>query len=629
MKGKTRTRKPLDLTTKVQIHVPGDYPWKVLGKLAEDLGQFLSDDERWLITYIVRNRDFASYLSLGEAWGLQSISPQDTNLENVKAKYQLTALLKKFQFPGDRNARIQKAVEKFQAAEDNCRAFNHGGWKALVFGLEEWEVEAITYAKSFLRRLLGDRLPGSKVMTLWSRHGPGSNLDTCQGQNSLYHKYENWPYSCTIDAFRYARFLIQSDERWFGALIESYRDRVGIPMHYPLDMNAFWASVIKIVDGNRIDFVPKSSETERTIAIEPSLNLMLQLGVDGVIRKRLKRYGVDLDCQEKNQEMARLGSLGKGFVTLDLAAASDSISVRLVEELVPWEWTRYLMDLRSPCGTMGSNRDARIFRYAKISSMGNGYTFALESAIFTAIIRGVLIATKGRCRNGDYAVFGDDLIVPEDCSSRVVSLLARCGFSVNSEKSFFNGPIRESCGADWFSGTPIRPVFLSEMPSSLLDLWTDRNRLARILKLRWNLEESKITTLLDRWVPEKFLSWVGPLSDEDFGSYMHCSFSLKPYKYCMYEYNRLVIQPVGLRGNRLHMRKLMASLRPGLDEPRPSWSRQPIGGSRFTVTRRQAWKVGYTVSRTSIWCDEYTEVTPRKMWSSGDLQVPLDCTIPA
>jgi len=39
------------------------------------------------------------------------------------------------------------------------------------------------------------------------------------------------------------------------------------------------------------------------------------------------------------------------------------------------------------------------------------------------------------------------------------------GFSVNASKSFSEGAFRESCGADWFYGQPVRPVFIRKLDS--------------------------------------------------------------------------------------------------------------------------------------------------------------------
>jgi hypothetical protein len=376
-------------------------------------------------------------------------------------------------------------------------------------------------------------------------------------------------------------------------------------------MKVFWSKVIKIVDGNRITFVPKDAQKERTIAIEPTLNLYLQLGVDGFIRKRLKRFGVNLDDQTKNQELARLGSLPNQvdrFVTIDLSAASDSVSKKICELLLPKQWVTYLMDLRSPSGLLGD----QLIEYEKISSMGNGYTFALESAIFAALIYAVTKAAGDTFDRAKFAVFGDDLIVAQKYYYRLVEALRLSGFKVNLDKTFFYGDVRESCGTDWFQGHSLRPVFLDEIPNDVMGLWCDYNRIKRLLSLYWEIgEESSTLSLLRKWIPDALKDIVGPYSDEDFDSYMHVA--LPPqgaYEHCMYKYPRLVVLPRPHKGHEFLMRKLMHDLRGGTPKSQKWDKRVSSVGSRFTVTVRNDMTVGKTFSVSSSWRSEYEAYQP-------------------
>jgi hypothetical protein len=287
---KSKKRTPL-LDVISGVALPRDYPWKVLGCLINDLYYLLTPTEIKVLSKIIRKRDFEAYLELSEDWGIQSMYLRDRPLAEVRAVYQVISLLKKFQFPGDRNDRINAAKKKFVQAELSCKDFNSKGFWSLIAPKEEWLVDVFTYSRSFLRKLLGASPPSDDSLTEWSRHGPGANLDTIKGQTSIFHKYENWPYSCTKDAFPYARYAIQSDPRWLGALEDDYRRKYNIPMTAILNQRVFWQQVLYIVPGNRITFVPKNAKTERSIAIEPSMNLYLQLGVDGFFRRR-KNGGV-------------------------------------------------------------------------------------------------------------------------------------------------------------------------------------------------------------------------------------------------------------------------------------------------------------------------------------------------
>lgn len=604
-----------DMRGKTSVRLPSDYAWKVLDRFVNDLGQCLTQEELIKIKGIIRERNYAALLELSEAWGPQSINPDGSvPCEIFIARYQLSCLLKKYQFPSDRKARKTTAIEKFLAAELKCAQFNKVGARTLEWLTDDDELKVYTHALSFLSRLLGQDLPEFGELTLWSRHGPGANLDTTLRSISLYDKYKNWPYSCTSGALQAARLCIENDERWLGALESDYRKKHGIEPWRILNQETFWSSVFKVVPGNRITFVPKNSQTDRSIAIEPAMNLYLQLGVDGYIRRRLKRWGVDLDDQRKNQQLARVGSkFWRGsdpFVTLDLAAASDSVSTEVCRLLLPPQWYNYLMLLRSPTGMLGDE----MISYEKISSMGNGYTFALESAIFAALAYGVEKVIHGTFESDKIAIYGDDIIVRKSSYPLLVQMLHRCGFSLNHDKTFSEGPFRESCGADWYNGTSVRPVFLTSKPSTVMGLWGDLNRLRRVLYLRLGVHGGEVCTLLERWIPASCLAIQGPYDDEDFTSYMHVPKPVNRYKNGMWKFNRLNVTFKRLKGENFLFRKLMHTLRPEQLKPSPwsplSWGgfRLAAAGSRFTVYRINSVIVSQMSSLTSYWRDEYTDL---------------------
>lgn len=595
-----------------KIHIPQDYAWRVLGWLTQDLGQFLTESELSVISKIIRKRSIEEYLKLSEDWGLQSISTGGAQLVNIRAKLQLAGLLKKYRFETEKDLREATAKKKFLDAEVSCGDFNREGWKSLGFSGTEWNIRCFTRMRSFLQKLLGPNLPDRTKLTEWSRHGPGATLDTEENLTSTYHKYSQWPYSCTEGALGHARLSIMDDSRWLGALEDSWRSHFNIPKWEILDQRVFWTTVFSVVPGNRVAFVPKNALTDRSIAIEPTMNLYLQLGVDGFIRRRLLRWGVDLDSQLKNNRLSRLGSLTPkedlydSFVTIDLSAASDTLSLKLCELLLPDAWYDYLIEIRSPMGDL----DGECFMYNKISSMGNGYTFALESAIFAAVIYAVSMEDLGFYEPEDNAIFGDDLICRKSISESVVELLNLCGFTVNTEKSFFDGPVRESCGTDWFRGEPVRPVFFESAPSTVGELFTDLNRLVRLLSLRWGMEKSITARNMLRWVPEEFLLF-GPRSDTTFDSYIHSDAPINCRRVRMlWEYKRLIYPPRPLVAREFLFRKLMHDLRPS-QLCRPPWAKGQTGkGSRFVVTRRKTNITGYKYSRTEIWCDMYVEFDP-------------------
>jgi hypothetical protein len=91
--------------------------------------------------------------------------------------------------------------------------------------------------------------------------------------------------------------------------------------------------------------------------------------------------------------------------------------------------------------------------------MGNGFTFELESLIFWSVAKA---CSELLNLESEVSVYGDDIIIDSRGYDLLTRSLSELGFFVNSEKSFSSGPFRESCGADWFKGTWIRPFYVKQ-----------------------------------------------------------------------------------------------------------------------------------------------------------------------
>jgi hypothetical protein len=236
-----------------------------------------------------------------------------------------------------------------------------------------------------------------------------------------------------------------------------------------------------VVRGNEIVFVPKNAKTDRVIAKEPHVNSYLQKGFGSYIRSRLLRFaGIDLRDQSRNQHLARFGSLSGELATIDLSGASDTISKELVHFLLPDSWYKLLATLRS---NQGLSPDGSWFFYEKFSSMGNAYTFELESLIFWALCSAT-IEVNGTEQT--LSVYGDDIIVNVAAFEPVSKVLQFAGFSLNDSKSFSSGPFRESCGKDYFEGRLVRPIFLKEELSNVESLYRLANSIRRYSRRRYN-----------------------------------------------------------------------------------------------------------------------------------------------
>lgn len=219
-----------------------------------------------------------------------------------------------------------------------------------------------------------------------------------------------------------------------------------------------WKSVatdIRPRRSSKMRIVPKKATCGRTICIEPDLNIFVQLGQGALIRKQLADYGLDLNTQKNNQELAREGSITDRLCTMDLSSASDLISREVVWLLLPYTWAAFLEFSRTDMVEYEGQEKT----LNKWSSMGNGYTFELETLIFYGILLGAA-EEMGCLELGKIIAYGDDLIFPSELESLVRRTLNFLGFKVNSGKTFGKGAFRESCGTDWFRGHNVRPYFL-------------------------------------------------------------------------------------------------------------------------------------------------------------------------
>jgi len=324
------------------------------------------------------------------------------------------------------------ALGKFRESEAICREMNtlFKLWSSGKFSFFP-DVESILFsATRIIDRILGD-VPTLESLNL--RFGPGATTQVKRKISSARSKLGE-KFCCSEDLIPMARALLEQMPAW---LPEGESDTVMVDID---------------IHPCRLSFVPKNAKTDRGICTEPSLNVMFQLGVGSYMTRRLLHFGVDLLDQRCNKALAKWGSITGALATLDLSMASDLISREVVYHLLPPEWSDFLAYGRSSNAVV----DGEVVKLQKFSSMGNGFTFPLESLIFYAL-------AKACCEYPEtVSVYGDDIIVPTHRYAQVVRVLNAVGFVVNNDKSFASGPFRESCGGDYFSGTDIRPFYLKD-----------------------------------------------------------------------------------------------------------------------------------------------------------------------
>lgn len=214
-----------------------------------------------------------------------------------------------------------------------------------------------------------------------------------------------------------------------------------------------------IVRGNSFFSVPKDATTHRGCCKEPSINGFYQKALGSILRKRLMAAGIDLQRgKEIHMALAREASTSGSLCTIDLSSASDTLALSLVQLVLPSRWYEVLRDLRSPFTVI----DDKTVWLEKFSSMGNGYTFELETLIFAAIVAEAV--GDEALLGSNVFVYGDDIICPTESSTRVLAALKFCGFTPNKRKTYVDGCFRESCGGDYFLGDNVRAHYLKEEP---------------------------------------------------------------------------------------------------------------------------------------------------------------------
>lgn len=405
---------------------------------------------------ILRNRDLKALLDEADSLAGTEYPSADLHF----SANQVAALIKKYPFPSlipgvDPE---KEAMKKFLASERMCGRYN------LIYTLER---KLKRYRSSFLReeiRVWIRRIIGEKpdLPAIYSKcdFGPGASVGISGNATHLARKFLEPSWSVTPTALPYALAALRQIPLCWELLLK--REDSSFYSHDPELFAQALAGRAAMVDYNKITLVPKTAKVHRTIAVEPLLNGFVQKGVGEYITQRLFRFGIDLTDQSRNQELARLGSIpgDDPYATIDLASASDSISIAVAKDLLPPDWFALLNAIRSP---RYKTKDG-IFSYQKFCSMGNGFCFPLETLIFTSVCAAVYDRHNHKA---DYSVYGDDIIVRASLAREVLSTLHLLGFRHNPDKTFIEGPFRESCGADWYNGEDVRPLTLDYEVDSL------------------------------------------------------------------------------------------------------------------------------------------------------------------
>ncbi len=348
------------------------------------------------------------------------------------------------------DARVAKAIAGYVECEKGVR---HADLDFPLYREEFIRVGTLLCGGLFSRL---DRMVQEE--TLVPKHGSGSTADGLLGNA----KYDNREWTERLD-----RVFPVMD--W---LIPTYRHLEVLDRVHVLEPRE--ERPVKVIT------VPKTLKTPRIIAMEPTCMMFVQQALHEQVQVLLKRDEIlsrlaDYSSQLPNQELARRGSRDGTLATLDLSEASDRVSNQHVRALLsPWPSLAEAVDA---CRSRKADVPGYgVLRLAKFASMGSALCFPMEAFVFTTIVFLGIQDALGRpltrrdikSFHGKVRVYGDDIIVPVHMVHPVMKRLASFGMRVNTDKSFWTGKFRESCGADFYDGTDVSVVRVkTEIPTSL------------------------------------------------------------------------------------------------------------------------------------------------------------------
>ena len=362
--------------------------------------------------------------------------------DDFRTQYLCGEILTKHKSLGDNpvsaSERRRLAMEKLYHANNTCAYYNKALQDNTYFRTYP-ELHSIFH---YARRIIGDLVGDVGVQDVLFGHFSGGAAVGLTYRESSYAKKYTMRATVTKSAYDLAAESIFSSQAW-----TDYRTSLG-----------YEKLSFEIVPGNSSFTVDKTKEIDRAAAKEPVMNSFMQRGLGLAYAERLRRIGIDLSDQSRNQKLAKLGSIDNSYATIDLSAASDSISIALVHELFPMHLVDLMDALRCDRGV--SPITGKPIPWFLYSTMGNGFTFELESLIFYALAKATLMHNNVR---GTVSVYGDDIIVPNDMAVPVMHTLDICGFRPNGKKSFYgNEFLRESCGKHYYRGQDITPFYIRD-----------------------------------------------------------------------------------------------------------------------------------------------------------------------
>lgn len=383
------------------------------------------------------------------------------------SQFALKRFAKKFEVPDSSKAASRKA-----ATFDQWVAYDES-LKSVVLPDGNWYK-----ARLLIHKIISDFRYGELTFTGGSQSEPLHGMQAISDK-LLTHKWEVSP-GCAdlfVDLAIRDQALLRAAKTRMQRSMSNTRYRKIIRRIYNIRGNSndvrkyvlYWN--LESREASRFSTVRKNNDIDRSIDLQPFVNMLVQRAIGLGIRSLVKEhFHIDLTEAQwlHGVKLEKAYSDVCPIATIDLKNASDSVTWSLIEFLFP-KWFVRILEQATPDYTEGL--DGHYYVTNKISSMGNGFTFELMTLVLLSCTRQLDIRSS---------VYGDDIIVAQSHAKRLITALQSVGFVVNEEKSFVNGPFRESCGSNYHDEFGYIESYDFKWPETIGDCMTFFNKASRL-----------------------------------------------------------------------------------------------------------------------------------------------------
>ena len=138
---------------------------------------------------------------------------------------------------------------------------------------------------NFLKKFIADSIGHDRLRDEDAWFGPGQSYFSTRNSTTAYSKLvSSMHYSVTLGALPHMAKLLERSklfQEYFKQGLEGYAD----------DINSYRSAYLdrlerfKRVAGNRVTTVPKNANEDRSIGVEPLLNMMYQKQIGALVRR--------------------------------------------------------------------------------------------------------------------------------------------------------------------------------------------------------------------------------------------------------------------------------------------------------------------------------------------------------